>query len=77
MITLKLRGYCRITYKVSFTRDEAIEWLVDGGEAEDEVKGLSDADLMAKMTDTDEVRWQLDDIAVEVDASPTEWEVDA
>lgn len=72
---MKLTGTMTLTYEVDCTRDEAIEWLVDAGEDEAEVIALSDADLAKKLIDTDEVRWQLDDVSVETDSSETEWEI--
>lgn len=76
-----LTGEQTITWTVSVTRGEAMEYLIDAGADEDEVADMSDADLLAGMLDadsdfSDEVRDRLADIASEEDSSEIKWEVD-
>lgn len=74
-----MRGTCTVTYEVELTRGQAIEYLEDAG-ADLLFDLMPDAELLAALADdeaphVDEVRDFLNDAAVEVDSSSTEWEV--
>jgi hypothetical protein len=81
MVTLT--GTSTQRWSIDITRSEAIEYLIDAGADEADIKDLPMADLIAGMIDrdnsdfADEITDRLEDYASEVDSSGIEWEIDA
>lgn len=70
----------KVYYVATVTRDQAIEYLLDAGASDEEIAGMSDAEIIDAMISpqsdyADQVGDQLDDLSSENDSGSQPWEL--